>query len=253
MQKPIAINPFKCTIWSLHERLEGEITEESCKAEIASVLEHGQMIPVLGRRLHGNPDYQVEIIYGARRLFIARHLNRDLIVDLRELSDRDAIIAMDMENRLRKDISPYERGLSYTQWLRSGHFKSQDEIARALNVSTSQVSRLLRVSRLPAVIVSAFRSPTDICENWGLELMDALDDPDRRDSTIRAARALGRHSPRLLGREVFRQMCSYPETDKSRPKAGTHDKVIIGGDGSPLFRGPGEWIFQCEVDPHNAR
>jgi hypothetical protein len=141
-----------------------------------------------------------------------------------------------MENRLRKDLSPYERGLSYIQWLRSGKFNSQDEIARALGVSTAQVSRLLRMSRLPAVIVNAFRSPTDICENWGLELMDALEDTNRRDATILAARALGRNSPRLPGRDVFRQMCAYPGVGKSRPKAGAHDKVIMGEDGSPLFR-----------------
>jgi ParB-like chromosome segregation protein Spo0J len=67
-------------------------------------------VPALGRPLHGDLEFDVEIIYGARRLFVARHLNMPLQVELREMSDREALVAMDIENRLRTDISPYERG-----------------------------------------------------------------------------------------------------------------------------------------------
>ena len=231
----VPINPFKCRVWGLHERLEGEINEESCKAEIESVLKYGQLVPVLGRRLHDDTDHEIELIFGARRLFVARHINKPLLVEIREMSDREAIIAMDAENRLRKDVSPYERGLSYMHWLRTGHFKSQEEIARCLNVSPSQVSRLLRLARLPAVVVGAFRSASDICEVWGLDIMDALDDPMRRESTIKAARALGRVSPRPMGRDVYRHLASYV-SNGTRPKAEAHDKVVRGIDGLPLFR-----------------
>lgn len=235
MSSIVAVNPFRCRVWRLHDRLEGEITEASCKAEIESFSDHGQLIPVLARPVRGDPDYDFELIYGARRLFVARHLNHSLLVDVRELSDKEAIVAMDMENRLRKDISPYERGQSYARWLRTGQFESQEELARALSISASQVSRLLRLARLPAVIIDAFRSPTDIRENWGLDLMESLEDPNRRDATIRAARSLARYTPRLSGREVFRRLCSN-SAPNPRTKAGAHDKVIIGEDGVPLFR-----------------
>src|SRR5258708_5408352 len=112
----VLVNPFRCRVWALHDRLEDHITEDSCKEEIESIASHGQLIPVLGRPLKGDVDYDVEIIYGARRLFVTRHLNVPLHVEVREITDRDAIVAMDLENRHRKDISPYERGLSYSQW-----------------------------------------------------------------------------------------------------------------------------------------
>src|SRR5262245_26075307 len=132
MKTVVAVNPFDCRMWDLHDRLETQVTEESCKAEIESFSKHGQLIPVLGRPLTRDPTHKVELICGARRLFVARHINAPLLVDLREMSDREAIIAMDIENRQRADISAYERGLSYARWLRSGQFQSQDDLARQL-------------------------------------------------------------------------------------------------------------------------
>jgi ParB family chromosome partitioning protein len=231
----ISADPFRCRVWSLHDRLEEHVTEETCKEEIGSFLAHGQLVPALGRVLKGDPDYDIEIIYGARRLFIARHVNKPLRVELREMTDRDAIIAMDIENRQRADISPYERGLSYSHWLRCGHFNSQGEIARALHTSASQVSRLLKLARLPAVVVSAFSSPVDIREEWGLELAVALDDQSKRQATIRAARAVAACSPRLPPGEVFRRLlAAVPGGRKAR--ARSHDEVVRDDDGLPLFR-----------------
>src|SRR5688500_12250742 len=122
-------DPFRCCMWELHDRLEVDITEESCKAEIESLRMHGQLIPVLGRRIKDDPDYDIELIYGARRLFAARNLNKQLAVELREISDREAILAMDVENRQRCEVSPFERGRSYVRWLQAGHFSSQEDLA----------------------------------------------------------------------------------------------------------------------------
>src|SRR6185437_1019895 len=112
-----SVNPFRCRMWDLHDRLEYLILEDTCRAEIASFEKYGQLIATLGRPLRGDPDYDIELVCGARRLFVARHLNVDLLVEVREMTDQDAIIAMDMENRQRRDVSPYERGLSFARSL----------------------------------------------------------------------------------------------------------------------------------------
>jgi ParB family chromosome partitioning protein len=222
-------------MWELHDRLDSHLTEETCKAEIGSFCRYGQLIPVLGRALRGDPSYDVELVYGARRLFVARHLNKLLKVQLQDMSDKDAIIAMDIENRQRKDISPYERGLSYAQWLRSGYFTSQDDIARALKVSSAQVSRLLKLARLPSVIVSAFASPCEICEGWGLDIIDALEDPMRRQATVDAARAMAKGTGRYPAREVYRQLLAASARGR-KLKVRVHDEVVKDANGSPLFR-----------------
>lgn len=235
MPNVIAVSPFRCRMWDLHDRFEGSVSEDTCKAEIESFSRHGQLVPVIGRPLRGDHEHDIELICGARRLFVARHLNQELTVELREMNDREALIAMDTENRLRVDISPYERGMSYARWLRSGHFQSQDDIARALKVSPAQVSRLLKLARLPTVVVDAFPSPLEIYEAWGLELIEALDDPSRRQATIAQARTIRAQSPRPAGKEVYRQLLSSSACGR-RPKARSHDEVVKDEKGQPQFR-----------------
>jgi ParB family chromosome partitioning protein len=228
----ISVSPFRCRMWEMHDRLEGHISAETCRSEIESFRKHGQLVPALGRPLKNSLDFEVELIYGARRLFVARHLNVPLLIDLREMTDIEAIVAMDIENRQRTDISPYERGLSFAQWLRAGYFGSQDDIARALQISASQVSRLLRLARLPAVILNAFESPTHICEGWGRDFMDALDDPERRPLAIKAARALAQLDPRPPAREIHRRLMS---SIHGRRRRSARDEVVRDGE-RPLFR-----------------
>ena len=235
MRNIVSVNPFRACMWSLHDRCDQHVNEETCKAEIESFEKHGQLVPALGRVLRGDPDHDVELIYGARRLFVARHLNIPLLVDMREVSDREAIISMDIENRQRTDISPYERGVSYARWLRTGHFGSQDDIARALRISSSRVSRLLRLAKLPSVILNAFTTPLEICEAWGLDIMDALDDPQRRQRTIQAARAIGALNPRPPAKAVYRQLITASARGR-QPKPAVRVEIVRDGEGAPLFR-----------------
>lgn len=235
MASVVSLNPFECRMWHLHDRMEALLNEDSCRAEIESFARHGQLVPVLGRPLQGDLRYRVELVYGARRLFVARHLNKPLLVEMKSLSDREAIIAMDIENRQRTDISPYERGMSYARWLRAGHFGSQEDIAKALKVSASQVSRLLKLTQLPAVIVNAFDSAVSICEGWGLDLMVALDDPKKRERTIQAARTIANSAKRLPPRDVYRYLMSAASSGR-RVKSSRHDEVVKDDNGQPLFR-----------------
>jgi ParB family chromosome partitioning protein len=175
------------------------------------------------------------LIYGARRLFVARHLNRPLLVEVRHLSDNEAIVAMDLENRQRTDISPYERGIAYATWLRSGQFKSQQHLARTLQVSASQVSRLLALARLPAVVLSAFRRPTDIREGWGVELAEAFTEPERREQLIARARDIAKVEPRPTSEEIFR-LLSGASLSLPRVKRWARDEVIRDQHGRALFR-----------------
>jgi ParB family transcriptional regulator, chromosome partitioning protein len=231
----ISVDPFRCRVWRLHDRLEEHITEESCRAEIQSFKKYGQLVPVLGRRLHEDPEHEIELIYGARRLFIARHTRKPLLIDVRDMSDLEGIVAMDMENRLRTDISPYERALSYMHWLRAGYFNSQEELARALQVSPSQVSRLLKLARLPSIVVDAFHCAVNICERWGLEIADILENSDKRKSVIQAARTIAAISPRPAPQEVYRQLLAAAVRGR-KPQLRSHDVVVKGSGGGALFR-----------------
>ena len=235
MDSIIELSPFLCRMWALHDRLEEYLTEDSCKAEIESFDKHGQLVPVLGRPIQNDSSCVAELIYGARRLFIARQLNIPLRVMLRQVSDLEAIVAMDLENRQRKDLSPYERALSYARLLRTGHFRSQEDMARVLNVSASQVSRLLKLTKLPTVILSAFASPLDICETWGQELVDAWADPERRQALVRVARAIAADTQRPNPGAIYEQLLGA-SAPRRHAKRGSREEVISDCSGKPLLR-----------------
>jgi len=214
--------------------MEEFVTESSCKDEIQSMREYGQLIPVIGRRLQCEPSHDVEIICGARRLFAAQYLNINIAVELRELTDRESIVIVDVENRQRRDWSAYERGRSYSRWLAAGHFESQDELARAVRISPSQVSRLLKMARLPAVVIDAFPSPTDICESWGLDLYSACELAPSRSRVIARARSLKMHAEKVSPRDVFDHLRLA-----GRPKIVRQPhrhEVVLGSTGKALFR-----------------
>ena len=226
----IEVNPMRCRVWHLHPRIDENITEETCSLQIRSLKKHGQLVPVLGRRPRDTRDYDIELIYGARRLFSARHLNQPLRVDLRDVSDRDGIVAMETENRLRRDISAYERGTSYDRWLREGHFSSQEEICRALQVSSAQMSRLLTLSRLPRALIDAFDSPADICEVWGAELATLLKDPVSEHFVLQAADGIRALQPKPSAQEIYVRLRNAGKTGR------LPDKRIVKNDrGDELF------------------
>jgi ParB family chromosome partitioning protein len=226
-------------MWDLHDRLEEHITEDSCRAELASFSESGQLVPALARPILADPMYDYELIYGARRLFIARHLNLPITIEVREMSDREAIIALDIENRHRLDVSPYERGRSYAKWLHLAQFETQETMARALKVSPAQVSRLLKLARLPSVIVAAFTNPLQIREVWGIELYERWQDPQCRHAMAQTARQIRQLKPRPAASQVYEQLAGNVHAGRRAARGALdarRDEVVHDSRGAPLFR-----------------
>jgi len=229
------VEPARCTLWQFHERFGDEPTAESCKELISSIQRHGQRHPVLGRKLARAPGAKIELIYGGRRLFAATQLGVDLLVDVRELDNREAIVEMEIENRLRTDISPYERGLSYRRWLNVRLFSSQSELAKELSVSEAQISRLLRYADLPAAVVGAFATVQSIREEWAVALAKACQDPTRRAGVLRRSREVSKAEPRQPPQVVFRRLISGGGTGARAPSR-LHDEVVKTRSGKPIYR-----------------
>src|SRR3546814_19225205 len=76
-------------------------------------------MPAIVRRVRGEPDYDFEVICGARRhwsiSWLRSHNYPDFrfLVDIRELSDEEAFRIADIENRAREDLSDLERARDY--------------------------------------------------------------------------------------------------------------------------------------------
>ncbi len=230
----ITADPFRCRIWALNDRMEDYVTETSCMDEIQSISRDGQLVPVIGRSLTGDPDFDVEVICGTRRLFVARHLRVPLRVELRELTDRQAVIAVQAENTLRRNSSPYERGLWLAKLLKQSMYRSQEEMAHELGIAPPRVTRLLKFAELPTLIIGAFPSPHDILESWAVELHKAWND-ERRRLLIDRARTLTKHLPRPPAISVYELLMAARGPAVRARKRG-RARVVTSATGEPLLR-----------------
>lgn len=174
------------------------------KAEIASAQVNIQAIRV---RPHPDRAGHYEIVFGHRRHRACLELGLPVLAVIAPMSNPELFAAMDRENRSRADLSPFEQGEMYRRALDEGLYPSLRQLALNLGVDLGNASRAIAIARLPAEVLAAFESPTQIQYRWGQELLNALQkDPDgvvARATTIRfAAEALAPAvaMDRLLGR-----------------------------------------------------
>ena len=144
----------------------------SLKAEIASA--GGNVQPIKVRPLAGEGG-KFEIVFGHRRHQACVDLGIPVLAMVSEVSESDLFAEMDRENRDRKDLRPYEQGLTYKRALDEGLFSSANKMAASLGVDVGNLSKSLALARLPADVLNAFSSPLDILLRWASDLRRVLE------------------------------------------------------------------------------
>jgi ParB family chromosome partitioning protein len=229
----VLADPFRCRGWPLYVRAKEGIIETSCQAEIESIRRDGQLVPAIGRQIPDDPDFDIEVVCGIRRLFIARLLKTPFRVEIRQLSDRQAAATVEGESALRKQPSPYERGLWLAKLLKQNLYRSREEMSRDLGVTLTHVTRLLAFAELPEPVVCAFASPNDILESWAVELQKAAVD-ERRNLLIERARTIKKREPRPPAIIVYEILMSTRAA--GRVSRGVISRVVKSPTGIPLLR-----------------
>ena len=228
----------------MHDRASELLTADVCRDVIRSFKDHGQKLPALGRRVRNVPGIDVELIYGARRLYAAQHLNVQLAVEIVEVDDNEAIKRMYIENAHRSDLSPYERGMAFKRWLREGCFVSQNDLAERVGVSIATVSRLLSFSLLPVAVIEAFQDPRHIREEWAIQLARNCKDAHTRSQVAGIARriAAAQSEHKQSASSVFRQLMRAGNGER---KKLTHDQVVHAQPG-------GDVLMRVRETDHNV-
>lgn len=118
-----------------------------------SLRSHGQEVPILVRP-HPSRSGTYQAAYGHRRLKAAQDLGIKIKAVVRNLDDRQLIIAQGIENSARRDLSFIERAVFAKSLEDSGHDRSV--IMAALSTDKTELSKLITVARaLPDAIVRA--------------------------------------------------------------------------------------------------
>lgn len=118
-----------------------------------SISEYGQQVPVL---LRHSPNYEgrYEIVFGRRRVRALRELQMPVKAMLRELNDRELIVAQGQENSARKDLSFIEKANFAAQMARAGY--ERKIICDALSIDKTVISRMLSVTdTIPEKLIRA--------------------------------------------------------------------------------------------------
>ena len=97
------VDPARCRMWSGHNREYGLLNEQRCGDLIESIKAQGrQEMPAIVRRVSGDPDFDFEVICGARRhwtiSWLRSHNYPDFkfLVDIREIGDEEAFRLADI-------------------------------------------------------------------------------------------------------------------------------------------------------------
>jgi ParB family chromosome partitioning protein len=204
----------------------------SLKLEIESA--GGNVQPIKVRpRVESVGGY--EIVFGHRRHRACLELGIPVAALVQAVDDKALFAAMDRENRLRADLSPFEQGQMYRRALDEGLYASLRQLAYELGVDPGNVSRAVSIARLPAEVVAAFGSPTQIQYRWGQELQAAL----QRDAegVVARARAISQAGAKFSDSQVLDRLTGKAPAPKPggialKKQGKTVGKLLRKSDGA---------------------
>jgi len=192
------VDPATCRMWDRHNRDYALLTEDNCRDLIDGIRSQGrQEFPAIVRP-SSDPDYEYEVICGARRHFAVSWLQANnygqfkYLIEMRDLSDEEAFRLADIENRDREDISDYERAIDYADAVERYYNGKQKAMAQRLEVSQPWLSRYLQLAKLPEMIVQAFPSVRDLRERNARELKPLLASAETSKPLLQEAASLMR-------------------------------------------------------------
>ena len=189
-----------------------------------SIAAHGQETPIRVRPLEDALPFEFEIVSGHRRhaacLALDASTNKGFsilaIVDTAAGGVREFVLKMYRENADREDLSPYETGRMFKQWLDAEVFPTQDAISVATGQSKQNVGRYLALAALPECILAAFRDPRRLSLRWSSQLAGAAASGGPALEAL--AEQLAKRHPEPAAEAVFAELVGSVPPRKSRAK-----------------------------------
>lgn len=193
----------------LEDRLDQDAEGVTALAESMRV--YGQQVPVLLRH-SPKTEGRFEVVYGRRRVAALRQAGLPVKAMLRDLTDRDLMIAQGQENALRKDLSFIEKA-NFARQMRDTGF-DRAVICDALAVDKTVISRMLTVAdAVPLPVLHAIGAAPSVGRDRWLALVERLKD---RDTTALVDQIAGESSDDRF-ETLFRKLAT-PRAPAPRPE-----------------------------------
>ena len=138
-----------------------EMDEEKLLELATSIEEQGLIQPIPIARYNAGKANEENILIAGHRRLAACKLNgyEKVKVNIRDDISKQQLAAMALiENIQREDLDVVEVAMQYAKLLEEGIFTSNRELAKAIGINESTVSRTLNVNKLPQFIINDVKS-----------------------------------------------------------------------------------------------
>jgi len=226
------LDPARLRSTRFSDRHAAAFADPAFEALLQDILRRGQLAPVLVRRAPDEPG-RYDIIAGHRRTEACRRLGRPVLARVVGADDRELVFSMVRENEAREDISAYERSAQIRRLVDDG-LVTRQELQDELGYSKGHVSSLLRMTDVPADVVSALGDPRVMRIAEGARLARLMADPGVAAAVRRVAAALPASATpaRRLAALLAAAEGRSPDAEGARPSG----RVIRNRTGQVLVR-----------------
>jgi ParB family chromosome partitioning protein len=227
----VEIDPHLIDAGGVQDRLESDAAEdESLRLSIA---EYGQQVPVMVRP-HPEREGRFQIVFGRRRVLALRDLGQPVKALIRDLDDRELVLAQGQENTARRDLSFIEK-VNFARQLEA-HGYDRKVICDALSIDKTLASRMLSVAeRVPPEVIAVIGAAPSVGRDRWLRLAEMIADcgadADELAATINLTTASDRSDDR------FRAAWSYVSGilgRRRRDAPAPPPRRLCSADGLPL-------------------
>lgn len=179
----IELDPDQLDASFVKDRIPGpkgasETTDDEYKELLAAIREAGQDTPILVRPIPDSVDRYM-IVFGHRRVQIARELGRKVRAVVRQLDEKAHVISQGQENSARANLSFIERAMFADRLEKLGY--SREVIQAALSVDYQTLSKMLTVpSAFGERLIEAIGPAKGVGRDRWLQLRKLIDVPKNK-------------------------------------------------------------------------
>lgn len=189
---------------------------------LAAIRDRGQDSPILVRP---NPSQagRYMIVFGHRRARVAKILERRVRAVIKDLGDREHVVAQGQENSARANLSFIEKALFAAKLSRLHYDDDNATILTALTIDRSTLSKMLSVASLPQRVLEAIGPAKGIGRDRWYELKALLEKPGSIDSALATIENAGFSD--LPSEERFNAIVARLKSKKSTNRAKTEHQL----------------------------
>lgn len=174
----VEIDPEFVDISFVKDRLDDQ--GEDYAQLVEAIRERGQDSPILVRP-HPSAPGRFMIVFGHRRVRVARDLGRKVRAVVKNLADIDHVIAQGQENSARANLSFIEKALYAGSLAALRYDDDNSVILTALSINRPTLSKMLSVASLPSNVLEAIGPAKAVGRDRWYELKQHLDRPTNHE------------------------------------------------------------------------